>query len=266
MFSPGRLLSQRSLPVAASRATKLGDCGEGMLMWLSSTPFPVVAYRIAVHHERRADREVVREDVELRHHVVLPHHVPVARPLRLLVGHRSRVAVLQPLGVEGDEGRAVRGVVEAIPLDERRRADPLLRPVVHPAGGELLVGHLPQEVAVGGGERHDHSAIVGERRVADGVVVRAHEDLAARHRRAGIGLGAHVGPPLHVASGLHVPVGREPLLVGDHVAREGVAEHGPIDRVRRPREEGGAAAEEGQDERGCERLAGHSFPFTEKSS
>jgi hypothetical protein len=40
------LLSQTSFPVAASIATKLGASGTGMLTCPSSTPLPVVAYRI----------------------------------------------------------------------------------------------------------------------------------------------------------------------------------------------------------------------------
>ena len=44
IFSPGRLLSQTSLPVFLSRAMKLGALGEGMLMCPSSTPLPVVTY------------------------------------------------------------------------------------------------------------------------------------------------------------------------------------------------------------------------------
>ncbi len=222
ILSPGRLLSQTSLPVFLSRAMKLGAWGDG---------------------------KVVGEHVRLPHHVELPDHVAVDLVLVLLGGDPVVLAVPEALGVEADDVRLVRGVVEALALDEGRGADALLRPVVDPAGGELVGDHLPEELAVAGPEGHDHALVALQLRVAHGLVVGADEDLAVGHHRTRVGLGAGGLGPLDVHAGLHVPLRGQAGLVGDHVAGRVGAEERALG-LRRPDVGAEARAEPAEDANG----------------
>src|SRR4029079_11178504 len=126
----------------------------------------------AVYDQRRADGQVVREDVQLPHQVELPHHVAVDLARVLLVGLGPVVlAVAEAFGVKAHDGGPVRRVVEPVPLGVGGGADALLRPVVDAPGGQLLVRHLPEEVAGVGLEGHDHTAVLGQLRGAQPVVV-----------------------------------------------------------------------------------------------
>jgi hypothetical protein len=143
----------------------------------------------AVDHQGRAGREIVWEHIGLGHEVVGPDHVAVNRARVLLVGH-SVVAVFEAGHVEGGDVGLVRGVVEAITLDERRGADALLGPVVHAARGEFRRRHLPDEIAGLGIKGHDHTLVALDRRVAVALVVGADEDTAARNHRSRVTLRA----------------------------------------------------------------------------
>ena len=123
---------------------------------------------------------------------------------------------------------AVADVVEAAILDERRRGDALKGPVVGAAGLELHVRLLPEELAVRFAERHEHAAVAGLLRVAQQLVVRADEHHAAGDDRIAVALRSEVGDPLDVLLRLDVPLGRQPLHVGHHVAVGRAAPHGPV--------------------------------------
>ena len=141
--------------------------------------------------ERATDRQVVGEDVELTDHVELPDYVFVDVAGVLLVLVRAVVlAVAESLGVRGDQLGFIGDVVEPVSLDIGRRAHTLKRPVVNPAGGQLVVGGLPEELAGLGVERHHVAAIAGEVRVAQAFVVGAGEQLAAGDHRAAVALRA----------------------------------------------------------------------------
>ena len=76
--------------------------------------------------EHRASRgEVVRKDVQLADHVVLPDHVLVDLALAHLVLERTVVlAVEEPLGVGADHLGAVGDVVQPVALDRPPRVEP----------------------------------------------------------------------------------------------------------------------------------------------
>ncbi len=176
-------------------------------------------------HQRRAGGEVVREDVELLDHVVAPQDVGVDLGLELLVLHAVVLAVAEAVGVGGHDLAAVRDVVDAVVVDVGRRADALLRPVVDAAGGQLVVGHLPEELAVGGAERHHHALVAFGAGAAPALVVGADVDLPAMDDRAGVGLRAELLVPLDVLAAGDVPGRGQTGLARDHVARRRAAEH-----------------------------------------
>ena len=185
--------------------------------------------QVAVDDRRRV-RQVVREGADLLHHVELPEDVGVGLGRELLVGHRAvvLVAVAEALGVEAHHLAAVADVVDLVALDQRRAGDALERPVVDAAGGDLLVGDLPQELAGVLLEGHQHAAIADLLLVAQQLVVGADEDLAAGDGGVAVGLRAEVRDPLHVGLGLDVPLVGQALRRRDHVAGRRAAPHRPV--------------------------------------
>ena len=167
-------------------------------------------------------RHVVREGAEFLHHVEPPDDVPVGRGLAGFVGHRSVVAVRHPLDIHRQQLAPVRHVVEAVPLHQRRGADPLVGPVVHPAGDELVRDHLPEELSGRGVEGEQDPLVAHGFLVVERLVVGADEDPAAGDHRIAVGLGAERRDPADVVSAVHVPRGREP--------RGGVRNHVPVGR------------------------------------
>ena len=180
----------------------------------------------AIDADRRAGGEIVREDVELGDHIVLPDQVCVAWVGLGFVGDRPVVfAVAEALGVEADHFGAVGNVVEPIALDIGGRANALLWPVVDAAGRKFGVGDLPQELAVGEIEGHDHAAVALVVGVALGLIVGADEDLVAVDQRAAVGLRAEGGAPQHVFAGVDVPGRGQVFFVRDLVAAGRAAPH-----------------------------------------
>ena len=191
-------------------------------------------------------RHVVGEGAEFLHHVEPPDDVPVGRGLPRLVGHRSIVAVGHAMDIEGQQFAPVRHVVEAVPLHQRRRADSLVRPVVHPAGDELVGDHLPEELSGHGVEGEEDSLVAHDLLVVEGFVVGTDEDPASRHHRVPIGLRTERRHPAHVVAAVHVPLGGEPGgAVGDHVPVRSSAPHRPVLGARAGR----AGQEEHQESR-----------------
>src|SRR5262249_19559614 len=113
-------------------------------------------------------------------------------------------------------------------VDAGGRADALLGPVVYLAGGELVVGGLPQQLA-GLLLEAQHDALVAlDLGPEIAAVVGADEDLAARDDRIAVRLRAQRRGPQDVPPGLHVPFGWDAGLIGDHVAVRGPAPHRPV--------------------------------------
>ena len=160
---------------------------------------------------RRAGRHVVGEDAQLLHHVELPED---------LAGPRGcPAAAVGPFDVGTDQFAAVADVVDAIAVDVARRADALLGPVVHAAGGELVVDDLPEELAVGLAEAHHHALVALDLGLAFDLVVCADEDLAAGDHGVAERLRAELGDPLDVLARGDIPTVGDVLLHGiDHVA------------------------------------------------
>src|SRR6185436_8505985 len=77
-------------------------------------------------------------------------------------------------------------------------------------------------------ERHQHSAIAGLFRIAHAFVVRADEHHAASDDWIAVALRTEVGHPFHVLLRLDVPVGRQTLHRGHHVAIGSAAPHRPV--------------------------------------
>ena len=178
---------------------------------------------------RAADREVVREDLQVADHVELPDDVLIDLAVVLLGGERTVVlAVEEAFGVGGDHFGPVGDVVEPVSLDIGRRTDSLERPVVHPTGGELAVSRLPQELAGVGVERHDVAAVAGQRGVALALVVGPHVDAITVQDGAAVGLRTERFFPQHVGAAGGVPSRGEINGVGDHVAVRAATEHGGL--------------------------------------
>ena len=187
--------------------------------------------QIAPHRRRRVG-QVVRIGADLFHHVERPDDVGVVHAGELLVGDGAVVLlVAEPFDVDGKQHGAIADVVQRLAVDERGRGDALIRPVVRASGLELRVRVLPQELAVGFAERHQHAAIAGLLRIAQPFVVRADEHHAAGDDRIAVALRAEIGDPLDVLLRLDVPVGRQPLGVRHHVAVGRAAPHRPVARA-----------------------------------
>src|SRR5207247_98126 len=125
---------------------------------------------------------------------------------------------------------AIADVPDPLALDRRRRADALFGPVHDPAGRQLVVDELPEELAVRLAEAHDDALVAAYLLVARAVVVGADEDLAAGDGRPAVGLAAQVGRPEDVLllARRDAPVGRRVLLEQvDEVPLHRAAPQGP---------------------------------------
>ena len=183
--------------------------------------------QIAEGHRRRV-REVVGIGADFLHHVERPDHVGVGHPGQFLVLRAVVLVVAKPLDVDAEQHAAVAHVVEPFADHHRRGGHALEGPVVGAARFELRVRVLPQELAGGLTERHQHTAVARLLRVAHQLVVGADKDHAAGDHRVAVALRAEIGDPLHVLLGLHVPVERQPLHRRHHVAAGRAAPHRPV--------------------------------------
>src|SRR4029450_10409820 len=113
-------------------------------------------------------------------------------------------------------------------LDERRSRDTLVGPVVRTSGRQLLVRLLPEKLAVGFTERHQHAAIPGLLGIAWSLVVRADEYHPTRNHGVAVALRAEFSDPFHVLLALEVPFDRQSLHVRNHIAVGSAAPHGPL--------------------------------------
>jgi hypothetical protein len=181
------------------------------------------------HHDRRGEGKVMRENGQLEHHVQFPGKIRVDLFGIGLFGERSVVlAVIEPLHVHADELATVGNIVGPVAVDARRGGHALERPIVHPAGRELVVHRLPEELAVGLAEAHDDALVAGDLGVAPALVVGADEDSPISDHRGGIGLRAQFHGPLDVAAGLRKPAVGKMRRPGSVVAQGRPAPLRPI--------------------------------------
>ena len=175
-----------------------------------------------------AGAHVVLRDAELLHHVEHPDDVGLVLPLLLLSREGPVVLpVAKALGVEALHLAAAGDIPEPVAFHERRAADALQRPVVHPAGGEFLTRVLPEERAVGR-VKGEQAAEVGGRGIPLQpalAVVGADERLAVGDHRIPVRLAAERRHPGDVLRGLRIPRAG----VGVELARSPL--HGEVLRV-----------------------------------
>ena len=133
-----------------------------------------------------------------------------------------------PFDVQAPDDAPVADVVQLLAFDERRAGYALKRPVVRAARLQLRMGLLPEELAVGLAERHQHAPIARLLRIARRLVVRADEHRSARDDRVAVALRSERDHPLHVLLRLDVPLGRRRLHRRHHVAIGRAAPHRPV--------------------------------------
>jgi len=104
----------------------------------------------------------------------------------------------------------------------------LERPIEGAAGGQLLIGVLPEELAVGFAEAHQHAAVPWLFGIADQLVVGSHVDLAARHYGVAVALGAQFRHPLDVFLGFDIPRNGNAGHRRGHVAVRCATPHRPV--------------------------------------
>src|SRR4029453_17230402 len=133
------------------------------------------------------------------HHVERPDDVGVVLAGELFVGRRTVVlAVAEAVDIQAPDHTPVARVVDVGAFDERRRRDTLVGPVVRTPGRQLLVRLLPEKLAVGFTERHQHAAIPGLLGIAWSLVVRADEYHPTRNHGVAVALRAEFGAPFHL--------------------------------------------------------------------
>ena len=151
------------------------------------------------------------ETPQFLHHVEHPDHVGLVLGHDLL-GREGAVVftIAKTLGVEALHLPATGHVPEPVTLNERRTADPLERPVVNTARGELFARVLPEEGAVVHVEGQKAAQIGGGRIPLEPAlaVVCAHENPAPRHHGIAIRLAAESGHPGDVLARLGLPDSR----------------------------------------------------------
>jgi enoyl-CoA hydratase/carnithine racemase len=168
-----------------------------------------------------------------------------------LVRHRPVVlAVAKALDVDGHDDAAVRRVVERLSHYQGRGRHSLERPVVGPARLELRMRLLPQELAVGLAERHQHAAVPGLGRIAQQFVVRPDEDHAPGDDGVAVALGTQFRDPLDVDARIDIPFRRQPRHVGNHIPVSGPAPHGPVPGTRLRQRPGCAGGRRGHQQQG----------------
>ena len=86
----------------------------------------------------------MRKRSQLFDHIQHPHEVPVLSiPIFLFLKRPVVLFIQEAVHVGAHQLAAVADVVEPITIHVRRRADPLIGPVVDPARGQLVMGGLP---------------------------------------------------------------------------------------------------------------------------
>src|SRR5262249_14694760 len=113
-------------------------------------------------------------------------------------------------------------------LDERRRGNALVRPVIGAPRRQLLVGLLPEKFTVRFAKRHQDAAVARLLGIAHAFVVRPDEHHAAGDHGVAVALRSEIRNPLPVLLALDVPLDGEPFHVRDHVAIRRPAPHGPV--------------------------------------
>ena len=202
----------------------------------------------SVHEERvtgerhAARAHVVLRDAELGHHVQFPDDVRFmlfvpddVRLVWLFGGEWSVVlAIAKTFGVEADHLATAGDEPDSVTDDHRRRANALVRPVMHATGRQLLTGMLPEEFTGLFVEANQAAEIdlggIPLLHVAV-AVVGSDVDFAIRDDWIAVGLGAQLGGPLDVRALFDIPFGRDALAVGDIVAEVAAAPLRPITRL-----------------------------------
>src|SRR5262245_59102583 len=101
----------------------------------------------------------MRENAQFSNHVQPPDDIRFLFPLVLLIRHTDIDPVAQPFRGGADDLATVAAIPDAISLSDRRRADAFLRPVLHPAGRQLIVNRLPEELSIALAEAHQHALV-----------------------------------------------------------------------------------------------------------
>ncbi len=187
--------------------------------------------QVAGAHRGRGG-QVVREDPQLLDHVVHPDDVRVLfLPVFLVLEGTVVLPVQKPLHVGADQLGPVADVVDPVPVHERGGADPLFRPVVDPARGELVVRGLPHDLPGGFLQADDHSFVACDAGPVMGFVVGADEDSSLGDHGIAVGLGPQRRLPTDVLPGGDAPLMGHALFIRDHIPVRSSAPHLPVPRV-----------------------------------
>src|SRR4030095_6535576 len=150
-----------------------------------------------------------------------------------LVFERAIVfAVAKTLSIETKDHAAIADVVHTIPDNQWRRCDALKGPVIRSPGLELHMGLLPHELPVRLTECHKHTAIAWLTWIAHQFVVCTDKHHSIGDDRIPVALRSQFRNPLDVFPCLHVPLARQSLHVGDHVAVWRPSPHWPVPGAR----------------------------------
>ena len=164
--------------------------------------------QVVARARHAAGAHVVLRNAELLHHVEYPDDISLVLPLLPLAAEGPIVLpVAKALGVEALHLAAAGDIPEPVAFHERRAADALQRPVVHPAGGEFLTRVLPEKRAVGR-VKGEQAAEVGGRGIPLQpalAVVGADERLAVGDDGIAIRLAAERRGPGDVLRGRRIP-------------------------------------------------------------
>ena len=210
-IGPRRSVGPQHLAVALVDAQEARGGGVGEI------EVPLVDAVARIDEEEIADgrdaagTHVVLRDTELLHHVEDPDGVRLIGALDLLAGEGAVVlAIAEALRVEAFHLATAGDVPQPVALDVGRAADPLERPVVDAAGGELLARILPEEAAVVGVEGKETAEIDARWIAADPAlaVVGADVGLPSGDDRVAIALAAELGHPGNVPARLRLPGAR----------------------------------------------------------
>ena len=122
----------------------------------------------------RARCQVVGENAKLVEHVKDPDEVPIdlAGVFLILIGPIV-FAIEKPFDISANQFAAIADVVNDPVFNDRGRADPLLRPVIHAPLAELVMNRLPEELSIGSGEAHNIALVADDVRVPLALVVGA---------------------------------------------------------------------------------------------
>ena len=124
---------------------------------------------------------------------------------------------MESLRVEAHHFAATGHVPQPVPLDQRRAADALERPVVGTAGRQLFAGVLPQERPIRFLET-EQAPEIHRRGIpfqVPGAVVGAHPDAAAGYHRVPVGLASQSSNPFDIPRSVRNPLPRLPVEIAD---------------------------------------------------